>query len=571
MVKNSIQTKVWGFLWLLVAISPNFLLVLDSADAQHVGLVEACALALAFWFFLYLLINNVFLFACVGFIFAWWWWPDFYLRLNYRTTITQTLIGALMSSNWIELNDLFRTYGWMQIILTVLFPGFTIAFLFIPVDHIHIDRRIRVVGLVGIFAILVFAYYLSSDDESGVKSDLYGAENNLFIKKWQSIYPLSAPINFTYWKFNQEIMEKARGSLKKFSIDEAALKNKQENNISTVVIVIGESSRADRWQLYGAGRKTNPLLSSREGLIKFNDVVSVSLATRTAVPALVSRVPVLKMDGTAEKFAEPSILKAFELYGYSTYWISNQGSSGYYENPVAFYAKDAMDAKFYNVTTYGVEGTYDGALINPFERVLENNNKKKLIFIHTMGSHFNYAHRYPKEFDFFVPSMHKDVVYERNGEGANEIELNNAYDNTIRYTDFILDRVISMVEKRNENSMVVYISDHAEDIYDRGCGYADVARRSASAYRVPLLFWFNGDIEKIPAVENLKNNSNAKFTSAALPQTIMDLAGVKVEGQRSASMVDLIDANLQKRFVFTESGTVDYDAAKKRNLCYLRR
>ena len=54
------------------------------------------------------------------------------------------------------------------------------------------------------------------------------------------------------------------------------------------VVVVGETSRADNWQLYGYDRATNPRLSEREDLIVFRRPLSESNTTHKSVPMLLS-------------------------------------------------------------------------------------------------------------------------------------------------------------------------------------------------------------------------------------------------------------------------------------------
>lgn len=42
----------------------------------------------------------------------------------------------------------------------------------------------------------------------------------------------------------------------------------------------------------------------------------------------------------------------------------------------------------------------------------------------------------------------------------------NAYDNTIRYTDGFLASLITLLQKMNSFSAMLYTSDHGEDIFD---------------------------------------------------------------------------------------------------------
>lgn len=60
--------------------------------------------------------------------------------------------------------------------------------------------------------------------------------------------------------------------------------------------------------------------------------------------------------------------------------------------------------------------------------------------LHTYGSHFNYQERYPRNFAFFKPDSKSEAKPE------NRRDLLNAYDNTIRYTDYILHGIIERLQ-----------------------------------------------------------------------------------------------------------------------------
>jgi lipid A ethanolaminephosphotransferase len=56
-----------------------------------------------------------------------------------------------------------------------------------------------------------------------------------------------------------------------------------------VVVVLGESARADHFSLNGYGRPTNPRLEKVANLVSFPDVSACATLTRTAVPCLMTR------------------------------------------------------------------------------------------------------------------------------------------------------------------------------------------------------------------------------------------------------------------------------------------
>ena len=45
-------------------------------------------------------------------------------------------------------------------------------------------------------------------------------------------------------------------------------------------------------------------------------------------------------------------------------------------------------------------------------------------------------------------------------------ELNNSYDNTILYTDYVLDKIINELDKSGVPYVFIYLSDHGESLME---------------------------------------------------------------------------------------------------------
>ena len=88
------------------------------------------------------------------------------------------------------------------------------------------------------------------------------------------------------------------------------------------------------------------------------------------------------------------------------------------------------------------------------------------IVLHQMGQHGPaYYKRYPASFETFTPACQSNQLETCSGD-----EINNAYDNSILYTDFFLSEVIKVL-KRNEQkfeSAMFYVSDHGESLGENG-------------------------------------------------------------------------------------------------------
>jgi glucan phosphoethanolaminetransferase (alkaline phosphatase superfamily) len=84
------------------------------------------------------------------------------------------------------------------------------------------------------------------------------------------------------------------------------------------IMIVGESSRRDHWQLFGYGRPTNPELATTENLVPLPDVISTWSVSRLAIPVLLTRKP---GNSAHLDFTEPSIVRAFAEGGFHTAWF----------------------------------------------------------------------------------------------------------------------------------------------------------------------------------------------------------------------------------------------------------
>ena len=133
--------------------------------------------------------------------------------------------------------------------------------------------------------------------------------------------------------------------------------------------------------------------------------------------------------------------------------------------------------------------SFDGILFAGLrERILSSPKNKVLIILHTSTSHGpKYADKYPKEFEVFKP------VAENVEEGEKNIgKLVNAYDNTIIYTDFLLDGLINTLRTMTDwNSAMIFISDHGESLGENKMFMHGLPMRLAPKvqYEIPFLVW----------------------------------------------------------------------------------
>jgi glucan phosphoethanolaminetransferase (alkaline phosphatase superfamily) len=288
------------------------------------------------------------------------------------------------------------------------------------------------------------------------------------------------------------------------------------------ILVIGESSRRDHWQLFGYGRATNPELAKVHNLVRITDMVNSWPESIMAIPLLLTRKPI-----TSSSFAwnEASILRAMSEAGYETWWISNQLPLGKFDSPISTYALDAQHRLFLNHASWTVEGSYDEDLIEPLRKVLLQSNPRQNLFIvlHMMGSHIPYDLRYPPSFRHFTP-----LVSDRSSKVLQGLRYMNSYDNTILYTDHVLAQVITVLSESDSISALWFESDHGETLPTPTCSYSGHGIGSRYDYAVPGLFWYSDAYaaEFPDRVAQLRINANNRVMSASTFESLIDMAGV---------------------------------------------
>ena len=291
-----------------------------------------------------------------------------------------------------------------------------------------------------------------------------------------------------YWRFSGYVQQRVRVAEaldKKQAFRFGARKRFAQPGREIYVLVIGETGRPDRWQLNGYPRATTPRLMARDGLVSFSDFVSPWSWTRMSVPIILTRKPPLERD---DFFSERSVVSAFSEAGFRTSWLSVQGVAGLHENPVLVYAKEADDVRFINLSDYKQRGALDGDLLEPFASLLRGPYGKQFIVVHTMGSHFNYAHRYPDDYDVFQPSLTSLKVANLHDRAQKE-HLNNSYDNSVVYTDWIIDSLIALLDAEGAMSYLFYVADHGENLFDGDCNKSGHGHNTERDFRVPALLW----------------------------------------------------------------------------------
>jgi len=332
-----------------------------------------------------------------------------------------------------------------------------------------------------------------------------------------------------------------------------------------VVMVLGESSRYDRWSLNGYSRETNPLLGKEGNLVPLSDLITSVSATRLSVPVIISRKPATQ--SLKDGFSEKSFLTAYKEAGFKTWWLSNQISFGQYDTPVSVFAKEADVIQFLNLGGFTNNSNFDSVLFEPLKRALADPAPKKLIVLHSLGSHWNYSQRHPKEFDKWQPSLFgiDKPVYT---DLKIKPQLNNSYDNSILYTDWFLEQVIGDLKATGQLASMLYVADHGQTLYDGTCRLAFHGHNTQYEFHVPAFMWYSEQYrERYPEkVLALYRNRKARLATENIFHTMLDVANIRYPDDKPEWSFLNKDFRVHKRVV-DSYGWTNYDNATFKGDC----
>lgn len=290
------------------------------------------------------------------------------------------------------------------------------------------------------------------------------------------------------------------------------------------VMVIGETSRAQNWQLFGYDRDTNPCLCATDSLIGFSRALTESNTTHKSVPMMMSTLTAEDYDSI---YSRKCIISAFKEAGFHTAFLSMQR---YNHSFIDFFGMEADTADFIRERNPQNVPLYDGELLKATRRFIEASSEehpKLFVVLHTYGSHFNYRERYPKDDAYFTPDNAPEA------SPRFRQRLINAYDNTIRYTDRLLGDLISYLGSLPETDCaLIYASDHGEDIFDYGSGRFLHASPipTYNQLHVPMILWMSKSYRnRYPQkwINAYAHRDLNVSTSESITNTMLDIAGIE--------------------------------------------
>lgn len=412
-----------------------------------------------------------------------------YYRVAYRVTITPLIIDCVLHTNT---QEAMSVISWQMVVWIIL--NLCISILFV-LWRWQLQTPKYAYVHVAVALLLLIGYY-------HVNSRLHQSINQR--------YPMHIVESLRMYRVLQHDYQQERTT-------PIYTCNTVPIDSLDIVVIIGESMRADHLQLNGYHRETNPLLSQRNNIVSYPHIHSLYTHTLASVPVILTRSDSLHPE---YQYSETSFATIFRKQGFHTAWISNQDMG----ETFAHFPAECDTALWVNAgkSTFVFSGWYDEELLPFVDKQMALNHPRNVFILHTIGSHWYYNNHVPDTHNYFQPITNDRVVTNNTLE-----QVINSYDNTARYMDLVVDSVIQRLE--NRCAVVFYLSDHGESLGENGYW---LHAAGAEETKIPACFiWFSDKYAQIfpNKINALHQNSTHRYLTDFLYHSVLSAADIYIQ------------------------------------------
>lgn len=369
--------------------------------------------------------------------------------------------------------------------------------------------------IVVISSIIYFFKYFKNYEKSNIKSPM-------LIAATLGILTFFIVENYKFDAFKNRLPYSLYfNTIKYFDKPKIELKQVNENvftdeNDLHIILIVGESVRADHMSLNGYQRITNPLLQKQKNVVSFPNVYTPFTFTAQSVPQILTNKSI-NSNLTENQFT--SLFSILNKANFQSKWIGNQSLENSYKNLVYSNSSRVIVDKFHSFLSFKKEK--DLVMLDYFKNyddIIEN----KITTFHMIGSHWYYNSRVDSVFMKFKPIVQSKFL----GSSTKE-SLINSYDNTILYLDYFLNELIEKLKNSKKNTILIYISDHGETLGEDGMWLH--AQKHKASKNPAMLVWYSDNFEKTypDKIENLKLRQADSLTTDFLFHSILDAGGIQ--------------------------------------------
>lgn len=460
-----------------------------------------------------------------------------FLWLVFGTSLSPTIIQILGETNSQETSEFIHSFILSSrslitvLCLTAAIVG--IVFLEKKAKAIRFGRMIYPCGIILTFVLCVGLY------KSHIYYTLLRTSTSKELSEWtvqnSPYFPMDMVTTLAYSlhgpvAVNHDI-EIARTVARK--VYDSPVSVKAADRELTVVYILGESYIKHHAGIYGYRLPTTPNLTKERdagNLFVFNDAMSASNSTTDAEKNTFS------LNNLSKKqfwYDHPMFTTVFKHAGYQVYMWDLQRTwddNAVFTFSVNAYIYDKEISRLSYTESNSRKFTYDGDLVDDFmhrHRMLRGRN---LLVFHLIGQHVDARSRYPHDGRFERFKVQDIRRNERWMTDAMRQDIAN-YDNATYYNDWVIAKIINSI--RDRNAVMVYLSDHGEEIYDyrpqKGRSMAPMTRQlQQHQFAIPLVVWCSDKYKQLhpEVVQALSEAVDRPLMSDNIGQTMLHLGGI---------------------------------------------
>ncbi len=483
----------------------------------------------------------IFFFAVFNFLFSffslpWLSKPFFILLLmlstivcyagyNYGAIFDEDMIVNIVQTDHSEASSYFSIPAFIWVILMGVVPAIWIARVSFkktaPLRFILVKLGSMLASVLVIIGVAFFYY----QDYASV-----GRNNSHLRQLIIPTYFIDSAIGYVNTEYFSHPIPYQHIGLDAKQSPKALLQAKEKPTL--MILVIGETARSQNYESNGYPRPTNAFTRDLN-MISYHDVQACGTSTAISLPCMFSKLRHSNFD-RAKANNQDNLLDILKRAEIGILWKENDGGDKAVARNVELFEVDRRRKdEMCNGRT-----CYDMALLENFDQNVTDLEGKRIIALHLIGSHGpTYFQRYPKEMAHFQPDCPTAAI-----ENCSIEQIVNGYDNTIRYTDYVIAQTIAKLEtlKDQFNTGLIYVSDHGESLGENGVFLHGLPYMLAPDYqkKVPLMVWFSPELQSAKNVDMdcLKGNerkmgvySHDNFFHSILG--IMDISTIEYEPQ----------------------------------------
>lgn len=435
-----------------------------------------------------------------------------YFMDTYGVVIHRLMIQNVLETDFSETQDLLNIKLILYLVILGLLPALQLGRIKISFVRVKSElwKKVKWIGIAFISSLLLILS-MSADYAS-------------FFRNHKNIRQMANPLNVVYATASYFSSSSKAVAVTPIE-DDAALNaaGKTRAKPTLLILVVGETARADHFSLNGYPRATNPLLA-QQNIINFAKVTACGTETAVSVPCMFSSLGHAGYSDSKAK-AQEGLLDVIKHAGIDVLWRDNNSSCKGTCDRVTYEDVQHLDI----ADLCNKHECYDEILLHQLsDKLRALNSKNKVIVLHQKGSHGpDYTRRYPEQFSVFKPVCDTNQL-----QHCARDTVINAYDNTIRYTDYFLNSTIEWLKKQTPdyNTALIYLSDHGESLGENGLYLHGMPYAIAPAEQkhVPFFFWLSDEFSQANSINRqcLNHINNQNYSHDNLFHTVLGLLNI---------------------------------------------